>query len=93
VSADFGQQLSGCQFIGSLRWCVNFKQLLERSNSDFKEFIQVCARNAQKSDSLENWQSLVTGLRQYTSIELEEAQFPVDVPVCLSGCRAVHIAS
>src|SRR5262245_2216964 len=53
--------------------------LLEPADAHHKEFIEVGAENGDKLEPLQERYLRILGLFQYTAIEFQPAQFPIDI--------------
>ena len=87
---DFIEQLLRRRFVRPGRARADLESLLQRGNANFEEFIKIRAGDAKESQAIEYGNSFITRLFKYTPIELQKAEFPVDVFVCRWLYRRVH---
>ena len=69
------------QLLGPLCGCADLDTLLQRSDANLEELIEIRAGDAQKTQPLEQRHGRVQGHRQHALVELELAEFPIDVQV------------
>ena len=79
--SDFIEKLLRCHLIRTRRWCSDLQSLFQACNPHLKELIKIRAGNTQETHPLEQRYGIIPGLRKHSLVELQEAEFTVDVPV------------
>ena len=88
---DGVKDLLGRQFLGALGRRTNLDALFQRRDTNFEEFVEVGAGDSQETQPLQQRNRWVERLGQNTLVELELAQFTINVKVCRWQGRRVHV--
>ncbi len=80
-TADFFQHFFGQHAVGSRLAGVGFQLVLQSGHTDFEKFIHVAGKNQQKVQPFHQGMAVVHGLFQHPQVELQQAQFPVEIVV------------
>ena len=75
------EHLLGRQHFGALGERTDFHALLQGGDADLEKFVEVGTRDAEKPQPLEQGYVRILGQRQYPLVELEHAQFAIDIQV------------
>jgi hypothetical protein len=69
------------QRLRSLRESAEFHPLLQGGDTDFEEFVEVGAGDAEKSQPLQQRHVGILRQREYPLVELQHAEFAVDIQI------------
>src|SRR5690606_29330507 len=61
--------------------CITLQNLYQSAHADFKKFVEVGGKNAQKAEPFQQWQTAVISLVQDAFVEFEQAQLAIEIGV------------
>ena len=65
--------------------------LLEASDANFEELVEVAARDAQELEPLKQWIAVVLGLFEHAPVKLQQAQLAIDVEFGVADRQRVRV--
>ena len=87
VRRDWPTRLLGGLSLGLFIAIVQGHMLLQSRDAYFEELVKIRAADAQETQALEQWHRWILRHSQYPLVELEHAQFAIDVQVRLPEIR------